>query len=174
MNFAEGLIHIRHRCDERCSLPDRSTQRSPIEWISPAIPIMPCAASLFEYLQKVTCVLIVLFGIQITRQKRKAHGVMRVGDRKSLTLPEQSPSRRHEGFTEDDRRDGHRAQDWLAIIELLDVSAQIARVKGLKIPGCLTIAIKPGNKAVHTTQDRFALRSAYFSFGVSIDDGWYG
>src|ERR1700739_4481670 len=88
VNFPECLVHIRHRRDQRCSFPNRAAESSPVEWVPPAVMLVPWAASFLKYLQKVERATVVPLVVQIRSQKREAHRVMRVRDREPLAFPE--------------------------------------------------------------------------------------
>src|SRR6267143_5976355 len=90
--------------------------------------------------------LVVLLFSKSLRESGKSHGVMGIGDWKSLRLPEQSPGRREEGLAKNDRSNGQRSQERLFVIQRLGFLPYWTRVEGLKVAGDLSIPIKPPNK----------------------------
>ena len=58
-NLFEGFVDIRYGCYERRSLSDRSAERFPVEWISPAIVAVAGTSSALEDFKKVKRLLIV-------------------------------------------------------------------------------------------------------------------
>src|SRR5215469_5634929 len=123
VNFPECLVHVRHRGDERRSFSYRATESLPVEGITPAVVLITRAASFLKYLQKVECATVVPLVVQAHRQKREAHGVMRVRDRESLAFPEKPSSRGYKGLAENDWSDRNSPKERLAIVERLGVPA---------------------------------------------------
>ena len=56
------------------------------------------------------CPAIMLLTSEGPRQKREAHGIVRVRDREPLPLPKEPARRRHKRFAEDHGRDGELAE----------------------------------------------------------------
>src|ERR1700731_1006386 len=86
VNFSECLVHVRHRGDERRAFTDRTAESFPVEWVAPTVMLVTGAASFLKHMQKVERATVVPLVIQILRQKREAHRVMRVRDRESLAF----------------------------------------------------------------------------------------
>jgi hypothetical protein len=94
---------------------------------------------------------------------------MRIGDRESLTFPEKPSSRRYKRFTEDNWSDGGGSQKRLAIIQSLDIPAQITRVESLEIVGRLSVAIEPRYEWVQRRQDPSGWENAPLGFRMRFD-----
>src|ERR1700733_878830 len=95
----ERFVHVRNRGDQRRSLPDRSANRFPVEWVSPAVLFVPGTPCLLQNIQEVNRSLVMLLLLSNLGEQGESHCVMRIGDWKALRFPKQRSGRGNEGLT---------------------------------------------------------------------------
>src|SRR5215469_8289869 len=129
MCLFEGFIDIRHRRYERGSSFNCAAEGLPIVRITPTITLISFAPSLFQDVKKCNSPSVILLFLECPCKEQEAHRIVGIGDRKSLTLPEQPSGRRHKRLAKDHRRYCHDAKKWLFVIESFCTAARITGIE---------------------------------------------
>src|SRR5262249_52349761 len=136
----------------RTALHD-ARSRLPIEWVPPAVALIRVAARAQEHVEEMDGTTVRCPVSGGTSEKREAHRVVGVGDRKPLRHPEEAPRGRGERLAENHRRDGQRAEKTLAIIQRLSATADGAGEEALVIVRRLAVLIKPRDEPTQGVRD---------------------
>ena len=96
-------------------------------------------------------------------QKSETHGVVSIGNRKALFLPEQPARAGHKRFAKDHRPYSQSPQEPLPVIESLGAATEFARVKALVVVRRLAIIVEPTDERIDGRGD-FCSLHCFHSF----------
>src|SRR6185436_3663444 len=126
---------------------DRSANAYPVERVSPCIMHLPSATCFFQDVEEMNRSLVILVVSQCLRKRSESHRKMRIGNRKSLRLPEEATRRRHECFTKNNRGNRYCPQQMVLVIQGLGALTNRTRIESLEVVRDLTIPIKPTDES---------------------------
>src|SRR5690242_16985003 len=149
VDLRKSFINVRYGSDERRAFHEGAGSRLPMKRISPAIILVAAAAGFLENFKEMNSALVIFASAVHLSEERKAHGVVRVSDRKPLAFPEEPAGGRQKSFTKHHGSDSQRAEQGPAVIQRFPGAAQLAGVKALVIPGSLSVTVEPVRKACY-------------------------
>src|SRR5579863_6553933 len=100
VHLSKGLVNVWHSCNKGKALPKCAPLGFPVEWVSPTIMLVPLRPGFLQNFEKMDRPSVVLLSPERLREESKAHGIVRVCDRKPLRFPEKFSGRRDERLAE--------------------------------------------------------------------------
>src|SRR5258707_15308819 len=91
VNLLERFVHIGNSCDQGRALPNCAANCLPVEWVAPAVVVIPWTTSFDQNLEKMNRPLAVFLLSRSLCEQAEPHCVMCICDGKALRLPEQPP-----------------------------------------------------------------------------------
>src|SRR5215472_10695978 len=131
VNLRKCLVNVGQGGDKGSAFGNRPDSCLLVERISPAVVVVTGATSLLKDLKKMNGSPIMRVFSAHSREKSKAHGVVRVCNRETLWLPKQPSRRRQKCLTKHHRSHRRSAEERPAIVQRLCASPERAGKKTL-------------------------------------------